>query len=49
MKRERLGLYRLFTTGPLIALMLTVGPWMQAASPTGAQPATPASASTGSG
>ncbi|MGI8484315.1 MAG: sulfatase-like hydrolase/transferase [Thermomicrobiales bacterium] len=44
MKREHLGLYRLFTTGPLIALMLTVGPWIQAASPTRAQPATPASA-----
>lgn len=49
MKREHLGLYRLSTAGLLIALMITIGPWIQAASPTDAQSATPASASNGSG
>jgi len=48
MKRERLGLYRLSTAGLLIAL-IAIGPWIQTASPTGAQSATPASSSAGSG
>ncbi len=45
MKRRRLATYRLSTAGLLIAL-LTIEPWMHAAVPVGAQPATPGTSAT---